>query len=162
MAGSLGDTTAQRRFPNPVVTFLPLSGSSTLLIQRRQDERNFPGLWAFPGGKVELGETFIDAMVRELYEETGLTPVGRLVFLDTYHFARSVGVAFAVEVRSTKIESRAFDNHVWLSSQRELQRFHRVPGIDNHFLALQRCLRSREQWPTIAQLNLTPDVYVNT
>lgn len=30
------------------------------------------GLWCFPGGSMELGETLVDCAVRETLEETGL------------------------------------------------------------------------------------------
>lgn len=33
------------------------------------------GLWSVPGGRVERGETVAEAVVRELYEETGLPGV---------------------------------------------------------------------------------------
>lgn len=42
-----------------------------VLVQDRVDE-NWGGL-TFPGGHVEKGESFVDSVIREVYEETGLT-----------------------------------------------------------------------------------------
>lgn len=45
---------------------------SHILINRRSDEAHMGGLWEFPGGKREAGESPEQAVIRECYEETGL------------------------------------------------------------------------------------------
>ena len=45
--------------------------AGNILVQDRKDP-DWPGL-CFPGGHVEPGEAFVDSVIREVWEETGLT-----------------------------------------------------------------------------------------
>ena len=44
-----------------------------VLICQRPEGKQLAGLWEFPGGKVEPGETPEDCLIRELEEELGIT-----------------------------------------------------------------------------------------
>ncbi|PKL69129.1 MAG: NUDIX hydrolase [Methanobacteriales archaeon HGW-Methanobacteriales-1] len=43
-----------------------------LIIKRSTDSKTNPGKWEFPGGKVDPEESFDQALLREVYEETNL------------------------------------------------------------------------------------------
>ncbi len=47
-------------------------GDTFLILLRSKDETAFPGLWDFPGGKLEKGEDPRQSVEREVKEETGL------------------------------------------------------------------------------------------
>jgi mutator protein MutT len=46
--------------------------NNLFLVANRSFEANSPGIWEFPGGKVEEKETFVSALIREIEEELSL------------------------------------------------------------------------------------------
>jgi 8-oxo-dGTP diphosphatase len=47
-------------------------GEGRLLLAQRPPGKSFAGMWEFPGGKIEPGETPEEALRREIHEELGL------------------------------------------------------------------------------------------
>lgn len=56
----------------PVVAAALVDIDGRVLLQQRPAGKPLAGLWEFPGGKVEPGETPEDALIRELEEELGI------------------------------------------------------------------------------------------
>lgn len=52
-----------------------LDADSRVLLARRPEGKSMAGLWEFPGGKVDPGETPEAALIRELHEELGIDTV---------------------------------------------------------------------------------------
>lgn len=58
-----------------------------VMCAQRGDDGNLPGLWEFPGGKIEQGESKQAALMREITEELGCTvEVGREVTTTTHEY----------------------------------------------------------------------------
>lgn len=58
-----------------VVAAAIVKEGTILLLQRKADEEVYPGLWELPSGKREFNETSVEALVREVKEESGLSIV---------------------------------------------------------------------------------------
>lgn len=58
-----------------IVNALLIRQGQVLLAKRSPRRKAYPGLWSFPGGHVEKGESLAEALVRELREEIGVIPI---------------------------------------------------------------------------------------
>ncbi len=84
-----------------------------LLIRRKHDP--FAGMWAIPGGFVDMDETLETAARRELYEETGVR-ARHIAQLHTFGDpgrdprGRTVSVVYLAQVDPSQLRPRAADD----------------------------------------------------
>jgi len=77
-----------------------------LILKRPENDRSFPNVWCLPGGKLDDGETLLDCVHREVFEETEIILISAS-FLKTCNtgdyemsFYGGHGVANNVEISS--------------------------------------------------------------
>ena len=107
-------------------------GRGNVLVQDRAD-KNWPGI-VFPGGHVEPRESFVRAVVREMYEETGLT-VENPVLCGVKQFwteegARYVVLLFCANEYEGELRSSDEGEAIWVPRS-ELSVRRCVPKFDN-------------------------------
>jgi 8-oxo-dGTP diphosphatase len=84
--------------------------SGKILITQRHAGAHLGGLWEFPGGKREAGETFEECLVRELREELGIeVEVGELLESLTHAYPEKTVVLKFFRCRWKQNEPRALD-----------------------------------------------------
>lgn len=106
-----------------------------LLITQRHADAHLGGLWEFPGGKREAGETFEQCLVRELREELGIeVEVGELLESLTHTYPEKTVVLKFFRCRWLQNEPRALDclDLKWVTA-RELSDYE-FPAADARLL----------------------------
>jgi len=114
-----------------VVGAIVVREGKIMLLHRREE----PLIWEFPSGKVEYGESLIQAVERELREETGLKLVRIIDYAGDFYYASRGGKArqfnFLVEAEGNVRLSEEHDEFRWVSYE-ELLKLRK--GEDRGFL----------------------------
>ena len=79
-----------------VVVAAVIEENGAFLVTRRPAGVHLGGLWEFPGGKIGAGETYVQALAREIREELDAeVDVGSLLFETSHAYAdRTVSLHF--------------------------------------------------------------------
>ena len=102
------------------------------LICKRPLHKRHGGLWEFPGGKVEPGESFAQAVEREMTEELGVTVSS---VLDSVWQIHDPGSVFKIHFVPTSIQGEPMPiehNEIAWAYPVDLLRYSLAPS-DRHF-----------------------------
>jgi 8-oxo-dGTP diphosphatase len=100
-----------------VVTAAIIQDQGRFFVARRGPGEKLAGLWEFPGGKVEPGETLQEGLKREIAEELGVEAiVGDVVTESHYNYEHGeiLLVALQTEINGKGIKLSLHDQEDWL------------------------------------------------
>ena len=155
----MSDISGQLRFlglPIHVVAGIiryPENPSKIFITQRRKGQ-HLQGLWEFPGGKVEIGESRYQALQRELDEETGIKVLSAQPFYSLVHQYKDKNIyldVWNIEQYSGRAHGKEGQKSAWLELH-ELSQYP-FPDADLPILKLLkeeirksiRCLQSTQK-----------------
>ena len=122
-----------------VVTAAVIERGDRYLVTRRQQGVHLEGLWEFPGGKCEAGESLGTCLRRELLEELGTDAVvGHELLAVTHHYPeRSVELHFLM-CELTQDPAPLLGQEMRWVARHELRSLQFPPADDELIALLQR------------------------
>lgn len=101
-----------------IVTAAIVAHQGRILVTQRPAAARHGGLWEFPGGKLEAGETPAEALQRELREELNLPVTVGEIFDVVYHrydWGAVLILAYRCTPVHTRVQNLQVAAHRWLS-----------------------------------------------
>lgn len=95
-------------------------GEKFLITKRFKDDPTLPGLWEFPGGKLEEGETLEECLERELKEELEIEVIVEEQILVNEHEYPNKNIRlhfYDVEYESGDIKLNAHSDYKWITPE---------------------------------------------
>lgn len=99
-------------------------GENGAFLAMRAPHKSLAGLWEFPGGKVEEGESDQEALVREFQEEFKIEVIpGPFLCQSTTADGHINLLAYRIEFKGNPMSSNSHDNLCWFTKEQlaELQ-----------------------------------------
>jgi 8-oxo-dGTP diphosphatase len=103
-----------------IVTAAIIRDGDAILITRRPPESRHGGMWEFPGGKLDAGESPQECLSREIFEELGLEVAVESIFEIAYHryeWGPVLILAFECRVLNGEIRHIGISDHRWVSPE---------------------------------------------
>lgn len=118
-------------------------GGKILLLFRSKKGGVEVGTWCPPGGKMEPGETALEGIMREIFEETGIRmPPGSIrhvfrsfVRYPTFDFVWNTHHAALSELPNIILETEKHSDYCWVTPEEAL----RLPLIRDEDACIRRC-----------------------
>ena len=105
-----------------------------LIVKRKSSSKIHPSLWMFPGGKAENGEDIIEALKREVKEETSLG-ISNLKKISEYEYDRpngsiTLGQCYSAVSNSEEIKlNEELEDFKWIT-QTEFKNYPHLKELD--------------------------------
>lgn len=113
-----------------LVTAAVICDEEKILITRRPDDKRHPGMWEFPGGKIDPGESPEDALCREIREELAVEiqvlEIVEVAF-HRYDWGPVLILAYSCRLLTKSIENLGVAEHRWILPS-ELPNFPILPA----------------------------------